>query len=278
LENGKNEQSHQDPSMAEALLNEVSNVSRVLLPADWNTAAAVMHRVYQTQGQYWTLVVPKQPLPDLFSQAEAEQLLADGALILDWAGYDSHRPQVILTALGAYQLGEVLRASWRLAEREVPHRVVYMLEPGRFRNPRTEREQAHAAPAEVVAALYPDEVTARVFVSHTRPEPLLGVLGPLVTGRQTRGLGFINHGGTLNIESLLFVNRCTWGHCVDAVASLLSMPREALLSEDEMAALDHQRSPHGRIIPERPMPPSTPRETSYAQITRRLLQSRRTAS
>jgi hypothetical protein len=106
----------------------------------------------------------------------------------------------------------------------------------------------------------------------------LGVIGPLVTGRQTRGLGFINHGGTLNIESLLFVNRCTWAHCVDAAASLLRAPREALLSEDELAAIDHQRSPHGAVIPERPMPPSAPREISYAQITRRLLESRRTPS
>jgi phosphoketolase len=274
-ENGKNEHSHQDPSMAESLLGEVSNISRVVFPADWNTAAAVMHALYQTQGQYWTLVVPKQPLPDLFTGDEAQRLMADGAIRLDWVGHNSAEPEVILTALGAYQLAEVLRASWRLADREVPHSVVYMLEPGRFRAPRNEREQAHCASPEVVAALYPDSVEARVFVSHTRPEPLLGVLAPLWTGRRTRGLGFINHGGTLNIEGLLYVNGCTWAHCVAEVAKVLDLDREKLLSADELAAVDRKRSPHGIIIPERPLPPSLPREESYRQLTRRILHAAR---
>jgi phosphoketolase len=247
-ENGKNEQSHQDPSLAEALLGEAANVSRVLFPADWNTAAAAMQGVYQTQGQYWTLVVPKGALPNLFSGAEADLLLAQGALEVGWAGHDAPASRVLLTAVGAYQLGQVLRASARLADRAVPHRVVYMLEPGRFRVPRTDREQAHVAPPDVVAALYPDSVEPRVFVSHTRPEPLLGVLGPLHTGRRTRGLGYTNHGGTLDTPGMLFVNGCTWAHCLVAVADVLRIAREDLLSADEAAALDHQRSPVGVII------------------------------
>jgi phosphoketolase len=40
-ENGKNEQSHQDSSMAEAMLGDLSHVSRVLFPPDFNSAAAV---------------------------------------------------------------------------------------------------------------------------------------------------------------------------------------------------------------------------------------------
>ncbi|MFW6126013.1 MAG: xylulose 5-phosphate 3-epimerase, partial [Chloroflexota bacterium] len=58
-ENAKNEQSHQDPSMAEAMLGEVSQVSRVIFVADYNTAAVVMRELYQTHGQIWTLVVSK---------------------------------------------------------------------------------------------------------------------------------------------------------------------------------------------------------------------------
>lgn len=47
---------------------------------------------------------------------------------------------------------------------------------------------------------------ARLFVTHTRPEPVLGVLGPLHTGPRTSGLGYVNQGGTLSTPGMLFVN------------------------------------------------------------------------
>ena len=181
-ENGKNEQSHQDPVMAESMLGEASHVSRVMFVPDYNTAAVVMREVFQTQGELWTLVVPKAgEAADLFTEQEAAALLAEGAIRLDWAGHSVERPRVVLTALGAYQLEQVLTASMRLAERDVPHSVVYMLEPGRFRAPRSEGERSHAASADARSRLYPESAPARVFVSHTRPEPLLGTLQPLHT-------------------------------------------------------------------------------------------------
>ncbi len=248
-ENSKNEQSHQDPTMAEALMGEPADVSRVLFPADSNTAAAVMQAVYQTRGQIWTLVVPKaDSIPDLFTPDEAARLLQEGAIGLDWAGHRPERARLGLTAVGAYQLGEVLRASARLADRGIEHSVVYMLEPGRFRAPRGEREAAHAAPAEVRARLYPDEVAARIFLTHTRPEALLGVLEPLHTGPRTVGLGFANQGGTLSVSGLLFVNRATWAHAVEQAARLLDLPRERVLTGEELAALDGQATPEGVII------------------------------
>ena len=101
-ENGKNEQSHQDPSMAEAMLGELSHVSRVVFPADFNTAAIVMEQVYQTHGQVWTVVVPKaDTLPDLFTPAEARRLVTDGGMLVEWAGHEPDRPLIILTAVGA---------------------------------------------------------------------------------------------------------------------------------------------------------------------------------
>ncbi len=90
---------------------------------------------------------------------------------------------------------------------------------------------------------------ARLFLSHTRPEALLGVLAPLHTGRSTVGLGYAARGGTLSPPGLLFVNRATWAHCLEAVARLLDLGREALLTSDELAALDGRRSPHGVVIP-----------------------------
>jgi phosphoketolase len=249
-ENAKNEQSHQDPAMAETMLGETSDVSRVLFVPDYNTAAAVMRGVYQTHGQIWTLVVPKlDTAVDLFTAEEADRLLEQGALRLEWAGHRHSEQRVILTALGAYQLEEVVRASLRLAERDVPHSVVYMLEPGRFRAARNEAERAHAAPIALRDELYPESVPQRVFVTHTRPEPLLGTLQPLHTGRErTMALGFTGQGGTLTVSGLLFVNRCTWGHTLAAVAGVLGQPRDALLTPEEIAALDGQASPEGVIV------------------------------
>ena len=249
-ENGKNEQSHQDPSMAEALLGEPSHVSRVLFPPDFNTAAAVMEGLYQTHGQIWTLVVPKaETIPDLFTPAEARRLLAEGGLRPDWACHAPDRARVILAAVGAYQLGEVLAASRRLAERDVPHRVICLLEPGRFRPARSAGERAHQAPAAVRDALFPPEVACRLLLTHTRPEPMLGLLLPFRAGPPVAGLGYLNQGGTLDTPGILYVNRCTWAHCLAEVARLLDLPREWLLQPSELQALDGEASPHGVIIP-----------------------------
>jgi phosphoketolase len=252
-ENAKNEQSHQDPAMAEAMLGEPAHVSRVLFPPDHNAAAAVMAEVYRTHGQVWTLVVPKGgSLPDLFTAEEARALVRDGAALLPWAGLAVERARLVLTAVGAYQLVQALRASERLATRGIDHAVVAMLEPGRFRPPRDDGERAHAADPAVVARCYPDHARARVFLTHTRPASVLGALGPLHTGEATVGLGYANQGGTLSIEGLLFLNGASWAHAVQAAARLLALPREALLDEAERRALDGQASPEGVVVPAQP--------------------------
>jgi phosphoketolase len=249
-ENAKNEQSHQDPSMAEAMLGEHADVSRVLFVPDYNSAAVVMQGLYQTQGQIWSLVVPKyENTPDLFTPDEAKQLLNKGAVRLDWTGCNIEQQQLILTAIGAYQLEEVLKASFRLASRNIHHSVVYMLEPGKFRAPRSDGEKEHLTPPEKVKELYPNSVLARIFVTHTRPENILGILQPLHTGsKSTAGLGFIGKGGTLTVPGMLFVNRCTWAHIIDKTAAILGIPLDKLLVPEEIAALEGKSSPEGVII------------------------------
>jgi phosphoketolase len=249
-ENSKNELSHQDPALAEALLGEHSDVSRVVFVPDFNSAAVTMRSLYETHGQFWTVVVPKTPVvPDLLTSEEASRLLEQGALRLAWAGHDPDRQRLVLTAVGAYQLEEALKASARLADRGVPHSVVSMLEPGRFRTPRTEGEAAHAAPAVVRDDLYPGEVAQRLFLTHTRPEPLLGILEPLHTGAgRTAALGFLGKGGTLTIGGMLFVNRCTWAHALVRAAPLLGLAREDVLTAAELAVLDGRAAPEGVVI------------------------------
>ena len=252
-ENAKNEQSHQDPSMCEAMLGELSPVSRVLCPADFNTAAAVMEAVYRTHGQIWTIVVSKgETIPDLFPVEEAQRLVVQGGARLDWAGHRADRAEITLVAIGAYQLGEVLRAGRRLTERGIPHTVVYLLEPGRFRAPRTAAEAAHQAPDAVRQALFPDTVSRLVLVTHTRPEPMRGLLAPFHGRGPTAALGYVSAGGTYDTPGILFANRSTWAHCVAEAARLLELPRARLLDEPEIQVLDGTRSPHGVILPDVP--------------------------
>jgi phosphoketolase len=249
-ENSKNELSHQDPAMAESMLSELSDVSRVVFPADYNTAAAVIQEVYQTHGQLWTIVATKlETSPDLFTPDEAERLLEQGALRLDWAGHEVERQNLVLTAMGSYQLEEVVKASNRLAERDVPHSVVYLLEPGKFRAPRSPSEREHVAADSLCEELYPPSVSARVFITHTRPEPILGTLHLLNTGYgRTSGIGFTGHGGTLTPAGMLFVNGCTWAHILAESARLLNVAREDLLTVQELAAIEGQICPEGVVV------------------------------
>jgi phosphoketolase len=169
--------------------------------------------------------------------------MKNGALNVD--EYNGNKAQVILAAIGSYQLMEALRAGKRLAEKGISHRVVYIIEPGRFRSPRDEHEAEIMASFEMINQLFPDAVPARVFLAHMRPETLQGVIRPLDTGSgKTKVLGFINHGGTLNEAGMLFANRCTWAHAVAAVAETISCDLQELLTEAEIAAISGKGDPY----------------------------------
>ena len=114
----------------------------------------------------------------------------------------------------------------------------YIGEPGRLRAPRDRRELAYVIDDAILATLFPPQ-TPRVFVTHTRPEPYLGALRRIDSGPDTtRALGYINRGGTLDVAGMLFANRCTWAHVVDAAATVLARARAELLSRDERDAVD----------------------------------------
>ena len=150
---------------------------------------------------------------------------------------------ILLVATGAYQLQEVRRAQARLAARGMSAAIVYLAEPGRFRAPRDPEEARYVHSDSAVQALFPVG-RPRVFVTHTRPEPFLGALRRLDTGpTTTAALGFVNRGGTLDVPGLLFANRSTWAHVVDAAAGVLGESRDNLLSEAELAAVDGRGDP-----------------------------------
>ena len=246
-ENGKNELSHQDPSLAESMLSETSDISRVLFPADYNSAAETLARLYQTQGQIWTLVIPKRTMPVLFSEEESQKLLNDGGIQISWAGHEADKAEIGLVAIGAYQLVEVLKASACLKENGIAHSVSYLIEPGRFRTPRNDGEAEHIVSEAWRDAIVPPANRHLLMVSHTRPEVMLGTLQPLWSRKSVKALGFINQGGTLDVEGMHFVYGCSWAHILRETATLLGINEENILSDEECQALNGTRSPDGVI-------------------------------
>lgn len=148
-----------------------------------------------------------------------------------------------LVAIGAYQVQQALLARERLTARGYSVCVTAIIEPARFRDPRDEMERGFVADHDRRLALFPRGL-ARVIVSHTRPEPMLGILRPIDGGPGvTRALGYRNRGGTLDVDGMLFANRCTWAHIVEAVCQLTGIALEHCLDAGEKAALDGVGAP-----------------------------------
>lgn len=247
-ENGKNERSHQDTTMCEALLGEPSDISRVLFPADYNSTMAALDCCYHSQGKIFTLVASKENVPAQFTEMQAKQLLEDGVIQIRSRMEGLSEANIILTAIGSYQLQQVLLAASRLLEKGIVAAVNYIVEPGRFRYARNPREAVSQASDSLRQQAYPPKILSRIFVSHTRPEVMAGILRPLDTGKQTQFLGFINQGGTLDTAGMLYVNCQTWAHIIGASANCLGIEREELLKPHEIAALNGQINPQGVII------------------------------
>jgi phosphoketolase len=242
-ENGKNEQSHQDPTLAEALLGEMSDTARVLFPIDANSAVAALRGVYGRRGEVACLVTAKRLLPKLVDGAAAAALWERGAGLISGDLADA---QVQIVAIGAYQAREAVAAAERLTQRGHRVCVTALLEPGRFRAPRDEIEAAYTASDLELEALFPPRLP-RLILTHTRPEPMIGLLRRLDGGpAHTRALGYLSRGGTLDTAGMLFANRCTWAHAAAAAADLIGVAHDQILNPEEAAAVAGKA--HPRIL------------------------------
>ena len=240
-ENGKNQQSHQDTTFVEALLGEMNDVSRVLFPADYNSFMALLPSIYQSRGQIVSIVAPKRDHVTRFSAEQAQQLASDGALIL--AEHAGKQP-VLLIANGSYQLVQLELAAQRLQEQGVGYRLVYVQEPGRLRAARDAHEATIALEENAIEALFPEHYDSRIALTHMRPELFRGHLASLLPrASQSRVLGYINRGGTLDDFGMLFANRCTWAHAVEAYAQLSQTDLSLYLSPEEAAAVQAKGRP-----------------------------------
>jgi phosphoketolase len=234
------QQIDQDPTVAEVLMGEMSDTARVLFPIDANTAVAALRDFYGHRGQIGCVVTPTRILPTLLDGAQATVFVDDSAIVL--AG-DLAAAEVQFVAIGAYQAAEALKAHRRLGSRGRQSCVVAILEPGRLREPRDEIEATHVLDDEHLRAFFPLSMP-RVIVSHTRPELMLGVLRRVDGGPgRTKALGFINHGGTLDVFGMLFANRCSWAHAVSAAALLLEAGNDSLLDAAEALAVEGRGDP-----------------------------------
>ena len=237
-ENGKNEQSHQDPTLCEAWLGEMDDVAPTLFPVDAPSAATALLDLYASRGRIAVMVVPKSPVPVRLAGDQARALSRDGLLCLTQA--ESARLQ--LFAVGAYQLAEMERALARLERADVATSLFVIQEPGKLREARDEGEAAAVLSQCRLSTLVPD-VPARVFLAHCRPEPLAGVLRPLDTGPRSRFLGYRNRGGTLDTFGMLFANGATWAHVLEAASEVAGLDLDALLGPEEQAALAGEGDP-----------------------------------
>ncbi len=241
-ENGKNEQSHQDTTFCESLLAEMNDVSRVLFPADYNSARAALPSVYTERGRIACMVIPKRERPCVFDEAEADTLARCGALVVDED--TSAGEPLLLIANGAYQLSEAICACERLRETGTPFRLVYIQEPGRFRQPRDSMEAEVCVSDLERQRLFPPRLRRRVALTHMRPEVFQGHLLPLFPEPTlSRVLGYRNRGGTLNEAGMLFINGCSWGHVLAACASVMEKPPGEWLSSAELAAVEGRGDP-----------------------------------
>lgn len=239
-ENGKNEQSHQDPTLCEALLGEMSDTARVLFPVDASTAVAALHCVYASPGVIAALVVPKQAMPQFFESDEAGTAVRTGFVALHPL---KSATRIQLLAVGAYQLEQAQLAAESLAAGGCQAQVVAVLEPGRLRSPRDKLEAQFVLSDEQVTAAFPADLP-RILLCHGRPEPLLGALRRIDGGRsKTAALGYINRGGTFDVNGMLFANHCSWAHVVAQAARMLGEEPKQFLDETVLVALDGRGNP-----------------------------------
>jgi hypothetical protein len=76
------------------------------------------------------------------------------------------------------------------------------------------------------------------------------MLRPLLSDPlQTPVLGYLNQGGTLDVQGMLFANKCTWVHVLAAAANGLGEPPDTLLSADEFGALMGETGPEAIFEP-----------------------------
>lgn len=151
-----------------------------------------------------------------------------------------NRPELDISQIARQSLLCEVRAG------EVRPLIIDVLEPRKFFVPMDATEATSIASDTQIDEFFPANLL-RVIVSHTRPEPMMGVLRRLDNGPQlTRSLGYRNRGGTLDAAGLLFANGATWAHIIVETCKSSDLDSGDFLSKVELLALSGHGDP--RIV------------------------------
>jgi xylulose-5-phosphate/fructose-6-phosphate phosphoketolase len=92
---------HQDPGVLGHLADKKPEFIREYLPADANSLLAVMAKTLNDREKINLIVASKHPRPQFYSATEAQELVANGLKIIDWASNDDHtEPDLVIAAAG----------------------------------------------------------------------------------------------------------------------------------------------------------------------------------
>lgn len=130
---------HQDPGILIHLAEKTPEYIREYLPADTNSLLAVMDKAFKAEDKINLIVTSKHPRPQFYSIAEAEELVAEGYKVIDWASNVSlnQEPDVVFAAAGTEPNLEALAAISILhkAFPELKIRFVNVLDILKLRHP-----------------------------------------------------------------------------------------------------------------------------------------------
>ncbi|HEO0230230.1 TPA: phosphoketolase family protein [Streptococcus agalactiae] len=130
---------HQDPGILTHLAEKTPEYIREYLPADTNSLLAVMDKAFKAEDRINLIVTSKHPRPQFYSIAEAEELVAEGYKVIDWASNVSlnQEPDVVFAAAGTEPNLEALAAISILhkAFPELKIRFVNVLDILKLRHP-----------------------------------------------------------------------------------------------------------------------------------------------
>ena len=102
---------HQDPGIITHLAEKKSKYIREYFPADANTLLALADRILNDEEVINLIIASKQPRPQFYSMAEAEELVDKGLKVIDWATNDQgQKPDIIFAAAGTEPNMESLAA------------------------------------------------------------------------------------------------------------------------------------------------------------------------
>ncbi|HEO3880949.1 TPA: phosphoketolase family protein [Streptococcus agalactiae] len=243
---------HQDPGILTHLAEKTPEYIREYLPADTNSLLAVMDKAFKAEDKINLIVTSKHPRPQFYSIAEAEELVAEGYKVIDWASNVSlnQEPDVVFAAAGTEPNLEALAAISILhkAFPELKIRFVNVLDILKLRHP---SQDAHGLSDEEFDKVFTTDKPV-IFAFHSYED----MIRDIFFSRHNHNLhthGYRENGDITTPFDMRVMSELDRFHLAQD-AALASLGNEAQAFSDEMNQMvayhkDYIRE-HGDDIPE----------------------------